>query len=74
MLRKTVKDIIAFAFWKRRCENAERYDIPNYGNSETDQMQAENVIKFFEDGARDNATYEDYKMFEGLVSEIDDAR
>ena len=72
MLRATVKEILAFATYKRREENSKRFGFPKYGNAETDQIQAENIIKFFEDGIRDEHTYNDYKMFEGLVGEIDD--
>ena len=78
MLRATVKDIIAFTFYKRRIENAERYGIPNYGNEETDREQADRVIRFFEEDGQSvgnketSGVYEDYKMFEGLFREIDE--
>lgn len=72
MTKATVKDIIAFAFFKRRKELSEQ-DIPAYGNAETDQMQAEAVLKFFEnytDTWQNRQVYEDYRMFEGLYKEI----
>jgi len=71
--RSTVKEIIAFAFYMRRKEAVEM-EAPAYGNAETDQTQAEAVLKFFEDYVdtwQNRKIYEDYKMFEGLYKEID---
>jgi len=75
MTRDTVREIIAFSFYMRRKE-AQDAGLGNYGNEETDQIQAEAVIKFFTDETvmsewEREKVYEDYRCFEGLVKEIE---
>ena len=74
MTRDTCREIIAFAFYKRR-EEMRSQGVEPYGNSDTDQMSAELVIKFFKDdpglGYKYAHRYDDYRMFKGLVEEIE---
>ena len=76
MKRNNVKTIIAFWLYVRRKDAG----LEEFGNANTDQDEADRIIKFFDEmkinGAYKNweweKTYEDYRQFQNLYDEISD--
>ena len=76
MKRSTAKDILAFWLYKIRCEA----ELEHFGNADSDQADAERIIRFFEDMSNPDSDTcrdwiweqkrEDYKDFQGVFDAI----